>query len=743
MSTGSPLQRQSRVPLCLVAWVLLSAGFYELWGEQFPLSPPNNTGIPNGTKVIDLNGIANPNIKGNVASSAALPATATVNDAWFAVDTQHLWYGTAGPVWTDEGPAYLTIAGCDPVADAATGCPSALTNNGTNLAGCDPLIIGNPAPGGCTTTPWPVWNGTTRAMSGDVLDFTPFMTVVKDGWWSHLDWDYTLNGFNFAGQYVASPNDIEGTQCISAQDNMIRYVWSGISNALLINSVNSGNFIKYRAGDAIKVYSSHRILIDDNVMADVTFIKEHQDMVQYAMANGPIDAQFYGNVAVDNEGYTNVDPNNQFIQGTQGFGVTDQVYSYTYFGNNIIWNSNNPVNTAGLYNVMVHNDVFMDAVGGSGAVAVKSGNKANQNLPALSLMANNVTNSVARNEGVAGTINGPTLWQATGAGGATTCVANSPISGQHTVTSHVASPVSMPVGEAFTMQGFGTGFTGYNTSYTALAGTTGTTMVGQTAVGGGACPTTPVTSGFEGTVQTIQTSCSADSNTVMNNVGLPLVNWNTGAYSTANSTYCNQVTTLTTALQNSSLAGVFADYLAWSPQDWRTPVLNRPFMAVNPVPGGGLGLIADNPCLRNEVSVGSCGPTDPGRLDLRPNPAFVGTNLSGLLPGVINGVSNMPTAGTIGDKIMLGVTSVCANGFPVCGGVGGPFVGLTFPAGIYTRVSAATTMAGYGSVAAPFNPNVTLLNPAIIGGGANLGAQAPPANHARQPWTNPPNVGAY
>ena len=309
------LQRQPGVPLFWSPGYYYQQAFTNSGGSQFPLSPPNNTGIPNGTKVIDLNGIANPNIKGNVASSSALPATATVNDAWFAVDTQHLWYGTTGPVWTDEGPAYLTIAGCDPVADAATGCPSALTNNGTNLAGCDPLIIGNPAPGGCTTTPWPVWNGTTRAMSGDVLDFTPFMTVVLDGWWSHLDWDYTLNGFNFAGQYLASPNDIEGTQCISAQDNMIRYVWSGISNALLINSVNSGNFIKYRAGDAVKVYSSHRIIIDDNVMTDVTFIKEHQDMVQYAMANGPTDAQFYGNVAVDNEGYTNVDPNNQIHPG--------------------------------------------------------------------------------------------------------------------------------------------------------------------------------------------------------------------------------------------------------------------------------------------------------------------------------------------------------------------------------------------------------------------------------------------
>ena len=50
---------------------------------------------------------------------------------------------------------------------------------------------------------------------------------------------------------------------------------------------------------------------------------------------------------------------------------------------------------------------------------------------------------------------------------------------------------------------------------------------------------------------------------------------------------------------------------------------------------------------------------------------------------------------------------------------------------------------GFGSVAAPFNPNVTPLGPAIIGGGVNLGAQAPPANHARQPWTNPPNIGAY
>ena len=204
---------------------------------MFLVSPPNNTGIPNGTKVINLNGIANPNIKGNVASSSALPATATVNDAWFAVDTQHLWYGTTGPVWTDEGPAYLTIAGCDPVADAATGCPSARTKNGTNLTGCDPLIIGNPAPGGCTTTPWP---SLERHDAGDVRR-CPGLHALHEG---RPGWlvepprlNYTLNGFNFAGQYVASPNDIEGTQCISAQDNMICYVWSGISNALLINSV--------------------------------------------------------------------------------------------------------------------------------------------------------------------------------------------------------------------------------------------------------------------------------------------------------------------------------------------------------------------------------------------------------------------------------------------------------------------------------------------------------------------------
>ena len=85
---------------------------------------------------------------------------------------------------------------------------------------------------------------------------------------------------------------------------------------------------------------------------------------------------------------------------------------------------------------------------------------------------------------------------------ATSCVSNSPVSGEMTVTAHVAVAHGVSPGQTFALQGFtGTGFTGYNVaSYTALAGTTGTTLVGETTTGGGTCPTSPLdTSAHEGT----------------------------------------------------------------------------------------------------------------------------------------------------------------------------------------------------------------------------------------------------
>jgi hypothetical protein len=102
------------------------------------------------------------------------------------------------------------------------------------------------------------------------------------------------------------------------------------------------------------------------------------------------------------------------------------------------------------------------------------------------------------------TIPGLGIQQATGLAaslGATTCVSNLPVTGEMKVTVNLAVAHGLTPGMAYTLQGFnGTGFTGYNASYIALPGTTGSTLVGETTTGAGACPTSPLdTSGHEGT----------------------------------------------------------------------------------------------------------------------------------------------------------------------------------------------------------------------------------------------------
>src|SRR6185437_6607827 len=76
--------------------------------------------------------------------------------------------------------------------------------------------------------------------------------------------------------------------------------------------------------------------------------------------------------------------------------------------------------------------------------------------------------------------------QSTGSGGATTCVSNSPVSGKMTVTAHLANGHGFVPGQTYALSGFTP--TGYNATYTAVAGTAGTTLVGVTATGGGTCP---------------------------------------------------------------------------------------------------------------------------------------------------------------------------------------------------------------------------------------------------------------
>ncbi len=107
---------------------------------------------------------------------------------------------------------------------------------------------------------------------------------------------------------------------------------------------------------------------------------------------------------------------------------------------------------------------------------------------------------------IAANIPGSGAQQATGlaaspAQAATTCVSNSPVSGEMTVTVNLAVAHGVSPGIQYTLQGFnGTGFTGYNATYFALPGTAGTTLVGETSTGGGTCPTSPLdTSAHEGT----------------------------------------------------------------------------------------------------------------------------------------------------------------------------------------------------------------------------------------------------
>jgi hypothetical protein len=78
---------------------------------------------------------------------------------------------------------------------------------------------------------------------------------------------------------------------------------------------------------------------------------------------------------------------------------------------------------------------------------------------------------------------------------ATTCAL---VNGQAVVTANVSVAHGLTAGMTYALQGFGAGFTGYNSAtYTALQGTTAGVLVGTT--GAGSCPASPATSGNEGT----------------------------------------------------------------------------------------------------------------------------------------------------------------------------------------------------------------------------------------------------
>ena len=84
------------------------------------------------------------------------------------------------------------------------------------------------------------------------------------------------------------------------------------------------------------------------------------------------------------------------------------------------------------------------------------------------------------------TIPGDGAKQTTGIGTPTSCTSNSPASGEKTVTTSVTVAHGITPGQTYALSGFSP--TGYNATYTALQGTTGTTLVGVTTTGGGTCP---------------------------------------------------------------------------------------------------------------------------------------------------------------------------------------------------------------------------------------------------------------
>jgi len=89
----------------------------------------------------------------------------------------------------------------------------------------------------------------------------------------------------------------------------------------------------------------------------------------------------------------------------------------------------------------------------------------------------------------AATIPGSGAQQATGlnaspAQAATTCAANSPVSGEVTITAQLAVAHGITPGLTYSLGSFPSPF---STTYTALPGTTGTTLIGEAVINGGAC----------------------------------------------------------------------------------------------------------------------------------------------------------------------------------------------------------------------------------------------------------------
>lgn len=849
--------------------------------------PPTSaelTGISPGTKFLDYNGITGVTYEGSVA---ALPGTVVLGQGVYLTTNAHFYYGCQEPstfcpsgtslVWADQGLAYMDIGPCDTTADVATGCPTAAqvyhnpsggTSNGTPFVNCDPLVVALSS-GGCAASTAPAWNGTTRALgggsggAGEPILATGYMVLAPAGAWSFLDWSYAYQAVNFAGQEgsnnidPANPNDTEGEYCTSVKDSTFRDVYSGLTTGAVHDDILLNNRVKFITVDGIDIYSDHRTLIVNNLLTDFTYQIGHPDIIQFATGFGSSESStFYGDAAVENEGYTATDNTDLYQNYVQSISdTTDDSYSNLYLANNIGFNSLGPTTTAGVYNVVIQNDILAD--GGSlpstnpaGFIKPLSGvkNLTNQSQPQFSLVANNITNAVNRDAAiriftVTGTGFGASLGSLTAGSLATPVIlswSNTSITADTPGAFNAVTPAF-----TFTLTGVGFGAQGTgsavslngvsaptitawsNTSITGLmpAGALGTlplvtnitVTIAPSSGGGTTNPVSATTSDnvtvSSGTIyavsnSTAATNCLADQNTVEGNLVFPAISsMNPPAFFNSNF-ICGVPGNLNGITSFVGSAGPFTGQSNWSLQDWRTEIsgANSPFVEFHPLAPAGVGGIAINvgasPCLQNGIDVGACGAVSgPGVMNLRPNPSFVpGAPTNLISGGVLASVFNFPTSGgSIGDQYIE------MN----AGSVFGAFAGLSFPPGLYTLATPAdATMSRWGSklgftltssssafgtpgtvtvggaaaasitlwttstiigiaadnignttsVVSPsgggtITPTTVVTNlavsgmtpfqPPIVAGGTNLGINGTPANHARQPMTNPPNVGVY
>jgi hypothetical protein len=310
----------------------------------------------------------------------------------------------------DAGAMTITIAPCDPVADAATGCPTTsypgLSGSGhDNVPGCDPILSAAATgirSGGCPAGTPPAWNGTTRALSGEKISFTDRLTVLPAGYWNSNDWEgganaqvYLRGQLNAAGSVdPTNPNLLQGQKCMSVKDSIIRDGAVGIAALQATNTIFYNNKIKYVSVDFFELYTTNRIWVIHNYASEPTLLWGHQDFVQLGDSTGHVGIRYlYGNAIVENEAYQSTDTTNYFPKTMQGINTTENEHWGDYVCCNILVAGTNGININGKYDVVIHNNEFPLNV----AVGNQPKNKAINNAePTYSVLANNVANGIYR-----------------------------------------------------------------------------------------------------------------------------------------------------------------------------------------------------------------------------------------------------------------------------------------------------------------------------------------------------------